>query len=677
MLNPFYESASLKIAKFSRFLRRTSLRVRLMFAFLILILSSATATIFIGNAVFGSEIFELAKQKADVDLNVAWQIWNSKISDISHVLSTAASAFSYQSDKETPDDFDSKEGRQSEREKRLHSFWNETFFDFLGVTDEVGRTLIHAPQLPHKYKTSLPVVYEALYNNKKIASAVIVKIPHVIEEAPHKKEELLRFKDLGEVMLIAVAEPLMIEGGKKGVIYGGFIVNDKKELVKKMSEVATGSFKCAHPPCSAASIFQMERRVATSLTAGERGSPMLSAADSRVTQTTLKEGREYIGVASVVGMEFYAAYRPVKDYSGKIIGMLGIGATVAQYRMAQTKTTILFSSLIIGGMIFGFIMTYLFSALLVKPVAELAEGMSRVAEGDLNYKVRIESADELGRLAKAFNRMVRAVKERDNKLREMTESRLSEVEKQISIGRFAAGVAHEINNPLTAILSLSKLMLRHTPEYNKHREDLKIIIEETTRCREIVASLLDFARERPPTKRIIEINTIIKDTLALANKYDALQEVEISVNSRIEPLYVLGDSKQLQQVFTNIIINAAEAIKEAEKSFGKKREKINIIVDEDSSGEFVQVQIKDTGIGIPEEQKKKIFEPFFTTKGKSKGTGLGLSVSLGIINKHNGTIEVESKEGEGTVVTVTLPLQMRDAAHLFKPTFGDKRRDDK
>jgi two-component system NtrC family sensor kinase len=261
--------------------------------------------------------------------------------------------------------------------------------------------------------------------------------------------------------------------------------------------------------------------------------------------------------------------------------------------------------------------------------------------------VRIETADELGRLARAFNRMVRAVKERDNKLREVTEDRLSAVEKQISVGRLAAGVAHEINNPLTAILSLSSLMLKKAPVDDPRHEDLEIIVTETTRCREIVKGLLDFARERPMAKRIVDIREVIRDTLRLTDKYEPMKRVHVEVKEAAYPLDVNGDPKLLQQVFTNLLTNAAEACEQGGR--------IRVTADEDSSGGFVQVQVEDNGKGIPKEHLDRIFEPFFTTKGARKGTGLGLSVSLGIVQKHEGTIDVHSAEGKGTTMTVTLP----------------------
>jgi two-component system NtrC family sensor kinase len=312
----------------------------------------------------------------------------------------------------------------------------------------------------------------------------------------------------------------------------------------------------------------------------------------------------------------------------------------------------LFSAIIGAGMLFGLVMSWLFSRALIRPVAELAEGMNRVAQGDLNLKVRIHSGDELGRLARAFNLMVKEVKERDMRLREMTDERLSQMEKQISVGRLAAGVAHEINNPLTAVLSLSSLMRKHFPEDDPHREDLDVIVTETTRCREIVRSLLDFARERPTQMQTVDINTVVRDTLALTHNYEALARIHTEVRFAPTPLLVDADAKQLQQVFTNVIINAAEATRPGRT--------VVIATDEDSSGGFVVVQVRDTGKGIPAEHLQRIFEPFFTTKGQGKGTGLGLSVSLGIVRKHNGSIDIDSEEGKGTTVTVTLPRHVEE-----------------
>jgi two-component system NtrC family sensor kinase len=430
-----------------------------------------------------------------------------------------------------------------------------------------------------------------------------------------------------------------VRGG--GVLVLGRLLNGNTDFLRRVEELVNPR----NPKRFGATVFLGDRRVATIVPGAAAG----TRADPRVTEAVLRGGREYSGVALVVGEDFYASYVPLRSLDGRVLGMLGVGEGIGEdaYAEIRRRTVVLFSSLIAAGMVFGFVMTWLFARWLVRPIRELAGGMSRVAEGDFGYKVRIESADELGRLARAFNRMVAAVKDRDHKLREMTEDRLSAVEKQVSVGRLAAGVAHEINNPLTAILSLSSLMLKKAGPDDPQREDLEIIVAETTRCREIVKGLLDFARERPMAKRIVDMREVIRDTLRLTHKYEPMQRVEVKVVEAPHPLYVNGDPKLLQQVFTNLLTNAAEAC--------EKGGVLRVSADEDSSGGFVVLQVQDNGKGIPQEHLARIFEPFFTTKGARKGTGLGLSVSLGIVQKHEGTIDVQSKEGEGTTVTVTLP----------------------
>jgi len=390
------------------------------------------------------------------------------------------------------------------------------------------------------------------------------------------------------VMVLLAATPLQGEEDTEGILYGGFVLNGSKQFIKKVIESVVVDAVSSEKLLTVVTIFQDGTRIATTLDQAmedaERNAPILSVADDKITEAVLRLGRDYVGLADVAGEDCYTAYKPIRDFAGRIIGMLGIGTPVYEYKEAQSRTIALFSSLIAGGMIFGFIMTYLFSVWLMRPIQYLAKGMSRVAKGDLNYKVRLKSQDELGMLARSFNRMVRAVKERDIQMREMTDHRLSEVEKQISIGRLAAGVAHEINNPLTAILSLSSLMLRHTPEGDPKREDLDVIVAETTRCRKIVSSLLDFARERQPEKKLIDVNQVVRDTLTLAVKYDSLQDIKVETSYFDHHLLVFGDPRQLQQVFTNLILNAAEAIKETEEDEKSRSGGIKVSVDDDSSG---------------------------------------------------------------------------------------------
>ncbi|MCZ7586668.1 MAG: cache domain-containing protein [Deltaproteobacteria bacterium] len=475
-----------------------------MAAFAILILTSASATIGIANAVLGRRITELAKTKADYDLRTATLSWDQKNQAMESRLRAAAAFLT---------------GDPAQARTALADIANdETGFDFLGVAGAGGELIARDP--PGATGAAVPgsLRLGELLDGRDAGCAPVImpltEVPAVgARVAGHEKE--------GQVMVI-VAAARWTHGNASGVLYGGAVVNGALPLVHRMIENVVVGASSNERLGAVATIFQGDARIVTSAEerrGAARGDvPVLSTADENVARRVLGEGKIYRGQARVVNERYYTAYRPIRDVAGRPIGMLGIGTAVREYEEAQSKTIALFSSLIAAGMIFGFAMTWLFSVWLTRPIKELVQGMSRVAEGDLNYKVPLHSADELGRLARAFNRMVHGVKERDLRLREMTESRLSEVEKQISIGRLAAGVAHEINNPLTAILSLSSLMLRHAPENDPRREDLEIVVSETTRCRKIVANLLEFARERPPEKKVIDLRDVVRDTLALAKK---------------------------------------------------------------------------------------------------------------------------------------------------------------
>jgi two-component system NtrC family sensor kinase len=402
-------------------------------------------------------------------------------------------------------------------------------------------------------------------------------------------------------------------------------IRGRPEILTETKEYLPGSWRAR----MTVAVFGAGGRV--ELDDGQRG---LRNPGPEVTATVLRRGESFVGIVREGGSSLYAAYVPLRDVFDAATAL-------------RKRTTALFTTLIAAGMIFGFVMSFLFSAWLVRPIGRLASGVARVAGGDLEHKVRVESEDELGELTDAFNRMVQSIRERDLRLREMTESRLTMAEKQVSIGRLAAGVAHEINNPLTAMLTLSMLWLKKLPPDDPRRGDVGIIVAEATRCREIVQNLLDFARERPVATSPVDINSVIESTLALARNYAAVADVELRPALSPVPLIVNADPKLLRQVFINLLINSAEAV--------ERGGVVRVETDEDSSGGFVQVRVADDGKGIPAQDLEHVFEPFFTTKPAGKGTGLGLSVSLGIVQKHGGTIEIRSEAGRGTTVTVLLP----------------------
>lgn len=306
--------------------------------------------------------------------------------------------------------------------------------------------------------------------------------------------------------------------------------------------------------------------------------------------------------------------------------------------------------------------------LVIKPLRSLSDGMKSVTEGDLDQKVHVNTKDELGLLARTFNAMTTEIKTARERLENWAKELEEEVakkaeeirrsqehfvhtEKLASLGRMAAGVAHEINSPLTGIITFAHLMLKRIPEENKaDREDLEVIIEQAERCSKIIKGLLGFSRAIPAEQNEMDVNESIRHALGMIQHQAKFHNIKIEIDTDEDLPPVKGDSSQIEQVFLNLLINAADAMND--------RGLITIrtsrtIVDDDP---FVQVEVCDTGPGIPEDQLSKLFEPFFTTKPVGKGTGLGLAVSHGIVKKHGGHIVVKSTPGGGASFFVRLPL---------------------
>jgi len=229
-------------------------------------------------------------------------------------------------------------------------------------------------------------------------------------------------------------------------------------------------------------------------------------------------------------------------------------------------------------------------------------------------------------------------------------------EKLSSLGRLAAGIAHEINNPLGGILLYGTNLIKKIPKEGPLHEGLEVIINETMRCKRIIQDLLEFSRERPPSKAMTNINDIIDKTLSILENEFRLKHIQIKRDLLKEMPEILLDTSQLEQVFVNLLINAIEA------TLVGGTVSIRSLVGPDR--ERVRVEITDTGCGISSEHMARIFEPFFSTK--PKGTGLGLAVSYGIVQNHQGTIWATSQLGQGTCFTIELPIPQRTEAQKAK-----------
>lgn len=240
-------------------------------------------------------------------------------------------------------------------------------------------------------------------------------------------------------------------------------------------------------------------------------------------------------------------------------------------------------------------------------------------------------------------------------MKDITETRrlkdqVYHLDKLSSLGTLTSGVAHEINNPLTGIIGYTEMMLMKETDETK-KKYLKHIYDSAIRCKSIVENMLTFSRQRPSQKSPEDINNIIEKTVELHEYWLRNTNIEIIRDFGKIPLLLL-DRQQMQQVILNLLINAEHAISDA----GRKG-KIVLHTSYDSNDGHVEIRISDNGVGIPDEIRHRIFDPFFTTKPVNKGTGLGLSIAHGIIAELNGTIDVESRAGEGSTFIIKLPVR--------------------
>ncbi len=288
-------------------------------------------------------------------------------------------------------------------------------------------------------------------------------------------------------------------------------------------------------------------------------------------------------------------------------------------------------------------------------IHELKHGIRRVADGDLKYRLSIRSSDELSEVASSFNRMTEELDKARTELIERTQNSLIQSEKMASLGKLAATVAHELNNPLFGILTYARLALKQIKrndlpleERERLMEKLSVIERESKRSGEIVKNLLTFARQAPRTVAEHDLNVLVQRAIAVIRHRLELQQVIIDAQLDQQLPKLHCDEGQVQQVMLVLLVNAAEAMPDGGSLLLKSGVR--------SDGTEAYVTVHDTGPGIPLDVMPHIFEPFFTTKADTNGSGLGLAIAHGIIAQHGGNISVISEQGKGAEFTISLPV---------------------
>jgi two-component system NtrC family sensor kinase len=518
------------------------------------------------------------------------------------------------------------------------------------ISMDGSRTTLHASNNWSRF----PIVQKTLTEKIQIASTEIVPADLLQYAALAEQAQIALIntpkaapglfdprEGTAGLALVSTAPIIGSENRIMGMVLTLHMFNNDFTLVDQIKDAAQ---------IDTVTIFLGDLRVSTNVMTAEGRRAVGTRIAQDVGNVVLVEGREYVGTAFVVNENYITRYEPLRDHNNQIVGSLYVGVRQASFlRLLNTfdQRTTLVAVLTI---LLTFLLATPVSRMITRPLKdlrELAQTSRRVAGGDLNARAPMTARGEVGLLATSFNDMLDTL--------HTTRDQLVHSEKLASLGQLAAGVAHELNNPLATILLFSETLMRECAEDDPRRNDLNMIMGETHRCKRIVADLLNFARQHQVIAQPTKVNALIQELIELLPKYIETEDDSIDIHpafvTELTPLLpvIEADEAQLRQVFLNLMINAVEAMPQGGTLTVRTR---------NGPPGMITIEIQDTGVGIPSTDQSKLFTPFFTTKPTGKGTGLGLAIVYGIIKMHRGQITVQSQAGRGTTFVITLPVKL-------------------
>jgi len=632
---------------------KLSLRTRLIASFLVAILVTGVTSVIIAVWLIGDTIVKQAQEKVRLDLNSARVVYQGAIDDVRKaVVHTSVRFFIRDA---------LSRGEAAGLSSHLTEIRRRENLDILTLTDTRGEVLLRAgnPAVKADNQMHNELIHKAITRKTAIASTEIVAREELLKEGkdlslraylklvPTPRARPTRETENTNGMMIMAAAPILGERGELlGLLYGGKLLNRNFELVDKVRDTVYSGEMYAGKHVGTATIFQGDVRISTNVVAVEGERAIGTRVSAEVRQRVLDRGQLWVERAFVVNDWYITAYEPIRNISGEVIGILYVGMLERKFADMKRNALWAFVGVSLGGIALAVAICFFLVRSLSRPAKALMLAAHQLASGDLAQRVRPDdSTQEIGMLGRMFNLMAASIEERDEQLRQRAQEEVMKSERLAMIGRLAAGVAHEINNPLTGVLTFSHLLREKENLDEQDKEDLDLIINEATRAGEIVRGLLDFARERAVEKELLDVNDVAQQAIRLLGNRKAFQQVVVSEDLASNLPRIDGDMNQLQQVLLNLSFNACAAMPNGGV----------LTIGTSLRDGRVCVRVADTGCGIKKEYLDQIFEPFFSTKPVGKGTGLGLSISYGIIQQHDGDLKVESEEGKGTTFTIILP----------------------
>jgi len=638
-----------------------STRSKLIASFLGVSFLVGAVSLFVGGHLLYKAFISETTNRIRLELNTAREIYLNRIKGVEVALNTTTLGSGFR--------FALKNQDARELITRLTRLAQQAGLDFAGIVTREGTTLCRIGPHPvptRKTQVSNPIAHLTLKERAPRSGTVVLSGEFLWAENPGLADRAMirvlptpRAAPIGEEeetsgMALAAAIPVF-EGTKLlGVLYGGVLLNRDISIVDQVRDTVFQYEMYEGRNIGTATIFFKDLRISTNVLNPDGERAIGTRVSKEVSEHVLTAGEQWTGRAFVVNDWYITAYEPIEDIFGERVGMLYVGILEAQYADIRNKALSVFILLTIASIALAIMLGYFLGHKIMRPVHRLIEASNEVSHGNFSPQFGPVSKSEIGVLQKTFAEMLTSLQEHDKRIKAESEIKLVQSEKQASVGRLAAGVAHEINNPLTGILTFTHMLLKRKDISDDVRSDLRTVAQQTERVRKIVKSLLDFSRQTELNPKQIDINRVVSTAVLLMRNQALVKGVSLKFKpGEGIPLLTL-DANQMQSVLLNLLLNALDAT--------KRGDSINIttgmgIAGNEDRSMGVEIHVKDTGCGILPENLDKLFDPFFTTKEVGRGTGLGLAVSYGIVQRHGGTIRVQSEIGKGSTFIVWLPLE--------------------
>jgi two-component system NtrC family sensor kinase len=637
-----------------------STRSKLILSFLGISFLVCGVALLVGGQLLYKAVLNEANTRISLDLNAAREIYLSRIKGIKVALNITSVGPVFRTALEKHD--------MQTLVNRLNVVAQQTELDFMGIVSKDGKALcrIGPNSIPKGNYPENAIANLVIQKQVAVSGTVILSNQFLFSENPEIAErariKLLPTKratprpesEEFSGMALAAAVPIFDAGNFHGVLYGGVLLNRNQEIVDRVRDTVFQNEIYKGRSIGTATIFLKDIRISTNVLNPDGNRAVGTVASEEVTKHVLTEGKKWTDRAFVVNDWYITAYEPIEDIFGQRVGMLYVGVLEAKYADVRWKALSLFILITVAGMVLALGLGYIIANKMSRPVQQLIEASHQVSQGNLSPEIGPISKSEIGVLQKTFKEMLTSIQERDKRQRVESEIKLLQSEKQASVGKLAGGVAHEINNPLTGIVTFTHMLLRRNDIPEEVRTDLETIAQETERVRKIVKGLLDFSRQTELDREPADVNRLVRQAMTLVENQALIKGVNLTFEPGDGLPMVTLDRNQIQSVLLNIIINALDATDPG----GSITITTNIGISTSKPGQQgIEILCTDTGCGIPPENLNRLFDPFFTTKEVGHGTGLGLSVSYGIVERHGGTIWVQSKVGKGSTFKVWLPTE--------------------